>query len=165
MANYERMARAAYYAVGSLPFAFAPTKVRARMTRRAFQRPFALAAPGPVRAIAHTVLAASVGWVAWFVVFLAAVAAFRGVAYPLVAADGYENSWGGPTLAGAWAVHAALGVGLLPIWGVLLAGLGMVQLRLTQRLLGRNGPWWPIPLAILLFAGGVVFFVAWSHQA
>ena len=39
------------------------------------------------------------------------LALVRGVLYPLVAADDYENSWGGPTLAGAWAVHALLGLG------------------------------------------------------
>jgi hypothetical protein len=32
----------------------------------------------------------------------------RGVAYPLVT-DDPSSSWGGPTMAGAWAVHLAVG--------------------------------------------------------
>ncbi|UFS98570.1 hypothetical protein [Nocardia huaxiensis] len=164
MPKVQRILRAAYYAVAALPVAFAPTGVRARVTRRVFQRPFALAAPGIGRTIAHTLLAAAVGLVAWLVVFLATIAFVRGVAYPLFGADGYEHSWGGPTLAGAWAVHAALGVGLLPVWAVLLAGIGLLQLRLVHRVLGRSGPWWPVPIAVALFLGGVVFFIAWLHQ-
>jgi hypothetical protein len=34
----------------------------------------------------------------------------RGIAYPLVA-DNLDRSWGGPTLAGAWAAHVLVGLG------------------------------------------------------
>jgi hypothetical protein len=37
----------------------------------------------------------------------------RGVLYPLTGADDLQNAWGGPTLVGAWAVHFAIGVGIL----------------------------------------------------
>lgn len=157
--------RSAYYAVVSTPVAFAPTGVRARVVRRAFRAPFELREPGIGRVVLHTVLAAAVGLVAWFVVFLASIAAVRGIFYPLIASNDYENSWGGPTLAGAWAVHAALGVGLLPVWAVLLAGIGTEQRLLARRLLSRSGPWWPIPVAVVLAAAGILFFIAWSHQA
>ena len=43
----------------------------------------------------------------WFIVVL------RGVLYPLIGADDLQDSWGGPTLAGAWATHFALGVAIL----------------------------------------------------
>jgi hypothetical protein len=43
----------------------------------------------------------------WLIVVL------RGVLYPLIEADDLRDSWGGPTLAGAWAVHFALGVAIL----------------------------------------------------
>lgn len=47
-------------------------------------------------------------------------------------ASTYHGSWGGPTLAGAWAVHAALTLLLLfPIVAWLLRGLARLQLRLA----------------------------------
>lgn len=108
-------------------------------------------------------LSAGIGLVAWLLLLLALLALIRGLAYPLMA-DDYANSWGGPTLAGAWAAHALLGVGLLPAWVVVLTGLGTVQRQLTRSLLGRSGPWWPIPAAIALTIGGVLFFITWLHQ-
>ncbi|WP_067563567.1 hypothetical protein [Nocardia acidivorans] len=164
MPRIERLLRAAYYGLLSLPVAFADTGVRARVTRRVFREPFELDSPGPWRAAAHTVLAAVTALLSWFALFLALVAAVRGVAYPLIAAHDYRNSWGGPTLAGAWAVHAALGVGLLPLWLLLPAGFGTVQRLLTRRLLGRTGPRWPIPAAVVISAAGALFFIAWLHQ-
>ncbi|WP_459959488.1 sensor domain-containing protein [Nocardia sp. IFM 10818] len=165
MGRVQSVLRSGYFAVLGLPMAFGSPAARARVTRRVLRLPLELRGPGVVRAVAHSLLSAAVGVVAWFVVFLAGIAAVRGIFYPLVAASGYENAWGGPTLAGAWAVHAALGVGLLPVWAVLLAGIGAVELRLAQRLLGRNGPWWPVPVALVLFLVGIVFFMAWLHQA
>ena len=41
------------------------------------------------------------------------IVAWRGVLYPLVGADDLRDSWGGPTLAGAWAAHLGLGVAIL----------------------------------------------------
>jgi len=43
----------------------------------------------------------------WLIVVL------RGVLYPVVGAGDLEDSWGGPTLAGAWAAHLGLGVAIL----------------------------------------------------
>ncbi|WP_067821230.1 hypothetical protein [Nocardia inohanensis] len=164
MGQVQAVTRSAYYAVLALPVAFAPTGVRARVTRRNLRVPFALNSPGWFRTVAHSALAAAIGLVAWFAVFLALVAAVRGIAYPLVAAGDYEHSWGGPTLAGAWAVHFLLGVGLLPLWVLLLAGIGVLQRQLARRLLARTGPWWPIPLAALAFVAAIAFFIAWLHQ-
>ncbi|MEU7767510.1 sensor domain-containing protein [Nocardia sp. NPDC049190] len=118
-----------------------------------------------LRAIAHSMLSGAVGVLAWFLVFLAAVVAIRGICYPVIAADNVEGAWGGPTLAGAWVVHAVIGVGLLPVWLLTLAGLGAFQVRLTRGLLGRNGQWWPLPVALLLAAGGGVLFLAWLRRA
>lgn len=38
---------------------------------------------------------------------------FRGVLYPAIGADNLEQSWGGPTLIGAWATHLAIAVAAL----------------------------------------------------
>lgn len=116
------------------------------------------------RSVLHSLLSGVVGLLAWFLAFLAVIAAIRGICYPLIARDNLEGSWGGPTLAGAWAVHAVLGVGLLPVWLLVLAGLGAFQVRLTRGLLGRNGLWWPAPIAVALAAGGALLFVAWLRR-
>jgi hypothetical protein len=42
-----------------------------------------------------------------------AVQVRSGILYPLFDAGNLHNSWGGPTLAGAWAAHFALGIGVL----------------------------------------------------
>ncbi len=115
------------------------------------------------RAIVHSVLSGIVGLLSWFLAFLAVLGFTRGALYPLIADHDYQNSWGGPTLAGAWAVHALLGVGLFPLWVLLLAGIGWYQVRLLRACRGRGG-WWPIPVAVLLAVGGALFFDAWLHQ-
>lgn len=43
----------------------------------------------------------------WLIIVL------RGVLYPVIGADDLQDSWGGPTLAGAWAAHLGLGVAIL----------------------------------------------------
>ncbi|MVU82711.1 hypothetical protein GPX89_36445 [Nocardia sp. ET3-3] len=164
MGKVERVLRAAYFALLSVPVAFAPTGVRARVVRRIFRTPFALREPGWWRTLAHSVLSLAVGLVAWFAAFLMILAAVRGIFYPLIAAHDYQHSWGGPTLAGAWAVHFAGGALPFPLWVLLIAGLGVLEQRLAQRLLSRSGPWWPLPVAVVLFAGSVLFFIAWWHQ-
>ncbi|AYF76446.1 hypothetical protein D7D52_24430 [Nocardia yunnanensis] len=164
MGKVERVLRTAYYALLSVPVAFAPTGVRARVLRRVFRTPFSLREPSPWRSLVHTVLAAASGLLAWFAAFLMVMAAVRGIFYPLVAAGDYQHSWGGPTLAGAWAVHFAGGALPFPLWILLIAGFGVLEQRLAQRLLGREGSWWPIPVAVVLSAAGVVFFRAWLHQ-
>jgi hypothetical protein len=45
--------------------------------------------------------------VAWFFVL------HSGIFYPVFDAGDLQNSWGGPTLVGAWVVHLALALGLL----------------------------------------------------
>ncbi|WP_067836892.1 hypothetical protein [Nocardia lijiangensis] len=158
------LARWAGYALAALPLAAAPVAARMRVPRRRLREPISRRGITPVRVVAHSVLSACVGLLAWFLVFLAVLGFVRGVAYPLVAANDYENSWGGPTLAGAWAVHAALGVGMLPVWLVVLAGLGAVQLRLIRKLFERSGPVWPVPAALVLAIAGVFLFLSWLSQ-
>ncbi|TQM33106.1 hypothetical protein [Nocardia bhagyanarayanae] len=165
MRPVRSLARWAAYAVLALPLAVAPVAVRMRVPRRRLREPIRRRGITRVRIVAHSVLSAGVGLLAWFLVFLAVVALVRGLGYPLVAADDYENSWGGPTLAGAWAVHAALGVGLLPVWLAALAGLGALQLRLIRQLFERAGPAWPVPAALVLAIAGVFFFLSWLSQA
>ncbi|MFX0578100.1 hypothetical protein [Nocardia nepalensis] len=164
MTTVRSLLRWAAYALVAPIIGIGPVASRLRVPRRMLGIFIAPRDALAVRAIVHSLLAGAVGLLTWFLAFLATVAAVRGTFYPLIAADDLEHSWGGPTLAGAWAVHALLGIGLLPAWGLLLAGLGAVQVRLTRRLLGRYGPWWPIPLSLLLAAGTVLLFISWLHQ-
>jgi hypothetical protein len=52
-------------------------------------------------------------------------------------AEELADSWGGPSLAGAWAVHAVGGVLVFLLVGVpLMSGLAEVHKRLARRVLG-----------------------------
>ncbi|MGQ4615777.1 hypothetical protein [Nocardia sp. R7R-8] len=164
MSWFRPLLRYAAYALRALPLAPRRIPTRLRVPRRMLGESVLPQRFSALRSVSHSVLSGGVGLLAWFLAFLAVLGAFRGVCYPLVARDDFENSWGGPTLAGAWAVHAALGLGLLPAWLLLLAGLGALQLWLTRGLLGRNGPRWPVPVAVAMIAGGALLFVASMRQ-
>jgi hypothetical protein len=65
------------------------------------------------------------------------------LAYPLRPALGigdgdYETAWGGPTLVGAWAVHAAGGLLLLFVSAWTVTAVTGLQGRLLRRLLGAG---------------------------
>ena len=62
-----------------------------------------------LRAMTHGIPAAA--YLATAIVWLPLVP--DGIFYPLFDSANLDHSWGGPTLAGAWAVHLALGLGLL----------------------------------------------------
>ena len=120
--------------------------------------------PGSRRVVTHAVLAAAVSLLAWFVAFLVAVGAARGLLYPIFGGS-YENAWGGPTLVGAWAVHALVAVICIPIFVLAIGGLGIVHQRLASRMLGGSGPVWPVPVAAAICVLGVLLFVSWWQQA
>jgi Putative sensor len=60
------------------------------------------------------------------------------LAYPLRPGtmDSYQHSWGGPSLAGAWAVHAAGGLVFLFANPWIVKGITSLQGRLARRLWG-----------------------------
>jgi len=49
--------------------------------------------------------------------------------------DDLSNAWGGPTLAGAWAVHAAGGLVFLFVAPWIVRGLAQLQAALSRRML------------------------------
>jgi hypothetical protein len=69
----------------------------------------ATAAASRLRALTQSIPAAA--YVATGLVWLPLVP--NGILYPLFDSANLNHSWGGPTLAGAWAVHLALGLALL----------------------------------------------------
>ncbi|MFD4458852.1 hypothetical protein [Nocardia sp. NPDC058480] len=158
------MARSAVYELLALPLAFTRVRTRLRVPRLLLREPVGAHKVSLARCLIQSVLSGSVGLLGWFLAMLSVLVLVRGLAYPLVAADGYENSWGGPTLVGAWAVHAALGVLIAPVFVGMIALFGRLQLQVTRTVLGGDRSWWAIPIALVLAASGALFFVAWVHQ-
>jgi len=104
------------------------------------------------------------GLFGWAVALLAAQGLFNGLLYPLVDAHDYQHSWGGPTLVGAWVVHAAVAVPVAVAALAVLRGMAAVDRANEQSLSGRRRRWWPIPLSALVAVGLVLFFTSWLHQ-
>ncbi|MEU9842560.1 sensor domain-containing protein, partial [Actinomadura sp. NPDC048032] len=97
--------------------------------------------PGRFRTILHALLSLPLGVLS----FLAATYGWGIVVlnlfYParwLIGMGGsLKDAWGGPTLAGAWAVHATGGLVMLLLMPALMKGITTLQARLMVRVLGR----------------------------
>jgi hypothetical protein len=91
--------------------------------------------PGVVHAVVGVPLAlvsATVVLYGWFIVVL-------NFGFPLRVDNDPAHSWGGPTMAGAWAVHAiAGGVTFLLLTPWLAKGFCALQVRLAAGLLGHD---------------------------
>lgn len=75
-------------------------------------------------------LAAAVAAYAWLVVLV-------NLGYPLRPdSDDLSNAWGGPTMAGAWAVHGAAALAFVWIVPWIVRALSDIQRRLDRHLLG-----------------------------
>jgi hypothetical protein len=117
------------------------------------------------RVTSHALLTSMLGALCWLLVALAGPNTARNVLlYPITDGTDVARAWGGPTLAGAWAVHAALGLALLPVELWLLRALTGLQGRLTGRLLGTDQAPWVLPVAVLVAALGLVVLQAFVHQ-
>jgi hypothetical protein len=117
------------------------------------------------RVATQALLSSMLGVLCWLLVALAGPNTVRNVLlYPITDAGSHARSWGGPTLAGAWAVHAALALLLLPLWLWLVRGLTGLQGRLAARLLGVDHARWVLPVAVLVAAVGLVMVRAFLNQ-
>lgn len=127
---------------------------------------------GPVSArphltgtLAYALLSIPLGVVGLWLAFLLVPNTIRNLLYGFVVGDGYRDAWGGPTLAGAWAVHAALVLALLPVGLWLVRGLTALQRRLADGLLGGGRVGVPVGAAsAIVLAGGAVLLTAWVRQ-
>ncbi|MEV0289972.1 hypothetical protein AB0H36_38085 [Kribbella sp. NPDC050820] len=118
--------------------------------------------PGVV--FGHGVVTAVLGVVSWFLVLLLGMAVVRGVFYGVVTDGPYgAGTWGGPTKAGAWAVHAAVSVPI--IVGLMLAFRGIHRLHVAsaRRLYGPAGRW-VLPATIAVGGAGMGLIWAWIQQ-
>jgi len=117
------------------------------------------------RVVTQALLTSTIGVLCWLLVALAGPNTVRNVLlYPFTDGDEVARAWGGPTLGGAWAVHAVLAVLLLPLALWLLRGLTGLQGRLAARLLGTDHTRWVLPVAILVATVGLVMVRAFLNQ-
>ncbi len=92
------------------------------------------------RVLAHAVLGLPLNLVSLALVVYLWLLVFANLAYPLRpdTMDSYQHSWGGPTLAGAWAVHAAGGLVFLFVAPWIIEAVTRLQGSLARRLLGAG---------------------------
>jgi hypothetical protein len=100
------------------------------------------AAPARGRLTSHLVLSLPIDVVAFAVAAYVWLLLPMNLLYPVRLAVYDESpvgSWGGPTMAGAWAVHAAGGLLVFVVLGLpLVAGLVQVQAWVADRTLERH---------------------------
>ncbi|WP_434589249.1 hypothetical protein [Streptomyces sp. A5-4] len=115
----------------------------ARIQRGLARRLLGLETVAPARtgplALAHALVSAPLNVVAATITLFFWMVVVINIGYPLRPDNNYAQSWGGPTLAGAWAVHAiggGLGFLLLTPWVV--KGFNKLQARLISGFLGAG---------------------------
>jgi hypothetical protein len=175
----ETWRRAAYLllalpaAVLCLPLALIGSPAAGRIQRSLARRLLGADVPEADRAskplaLAHAVLTLPLNLIAtvvtgyfWFVMLI-------NLGYPLRPdSDNYAHSWGGPTLAGAWAVHLLGGtvlVGLVMPW--IIKGFTKLQARLVRAFhgAGREGLRSSAVIALAVAAGCVLLSIPVIHQ-
>jgi hypothetical protein len=88
----------------------------------------------------------------------------RGLLYGLVDPGPYGDAWGGPTRAGAWLAHAAIGAVLAVAGLAALRFLARLQRRLVASLDGRSAPGWTVPVTLVATGATAALVVAWTRQ-
>ncbi|MFC9693357.1 hypothetical protein ACFTSF_32710 [Kribbella sp. NPDC056951] len=111
-------------------------------------------------------LASSVlGLMSWFLLLLLVTAIIRGPFYGFVEPGPYgPGTWGGPTRAGAWAVHAAVSIPIIVLIPFVLRGIAALHAALIRKLYGVSTARWVLPATIVVCAGGMLFFWSWIQQ-
>jgi hypothetical protein len=101
----------------------------------------------------------------WFLVMMLVTGVVRGPFYGFVESGPYgPGTWGGPTKAGAWAVHAAVSVPMVVVLLFVLRGIGLLQAAAVRWLYGAVTSRLVLPATILLAVGGALFFCSWTQQ-
>ncbi|TCC55171.1 hypothetical protein E0H73_36925 [Kribbella pittospori] len=121
--------------------------------------------PGTVSIFGHGFMSSVLGLLGWFLGLLWVMSVVRGPFYGFVEDGPFgPGTWGGPTKAGAWAVHAAVAVPIILALPFVLHGIAMLHLTLIRRLYGLRTGRWVLPATITVCAGGLLFFWAWIEQ-
>ncbi|GAB2609129.1 hypothetical protein GCM10027269_76670 [Kribbella endophytica] len=122
---------------------------------------------GPTRPlmVTHRVIAVAHGLLAVFLIGLWGIAVVRGPFFGLVEHGPFgPETWGGPTLTGAWIVHAAVAVPVIVLIPLALWGMRRLHATMTRGLYGAALSWWVRPVAVLIAVAGAALFVAWVRQ-
>ena len=122
--------------------------------------------PPPRRAPAwgHALIGLGLGIAAWILLAFAVLTFARGALYGLFDRGPYDDSWGGPSLAGAWAVHFAGSTVFQFAVLLVVTGIGALNRRLSATFRGGKSPWWAWLLAVVACVVTALFVVAWSAQ-
>ncbi|MEU0938842.1 hypothetical protein [Embleya sp. NPDC005971] len=92
------------------------------------------AGPGALRVLGHSLPDAALGIPTLILAGYAYGNTLRNLTYPIWYGDtDYHHAWGGPTLAGVWAVHAIGGLAFLAVCLCLIKALTDVQAGLARR--------------------------------
>lgn len=122
------------------------------------------ATAGSVTAAAHAVASVLLGVVALVPLGAVALSLLRGLFYGLVDPGPYDNAWGGPTRAGAWAAHLLISVPLVVAGLIVLVGVAALHRRLSRLLTGGRPGWWVLPTTALAAVLAVLLLVGWLRQ-
>jgi hypothetical protein len=114
--------------------------------------------------LGHSVLSILLGAAALVPLGIELLSLLRGLLYGLVDRGPYDNSWGGPSMAGAWLAHFAVGIPFTSLAALALAGIAAMHQRLTAALTGQRRAPWLVPLAVVVPLPAIVLFIAWLHQ-
>ncbi|TCC44161.1 hypothetical protein E0H75_35435 [Kribbella capetownensis] len=121
--------------------------------------------PGTAAILGHGFMSSVLGLLSWFLGMLWVMAVVRGPFYGFVEDGPFgPGTWGGPTKAGAWAVHAAVAVPIILALPFVLRGIALLHVALIRRLFGLRAAWWVLPATITVCAGGLLFLWAWIEQ-
>jgi hypothetical protein len=120
---------------------------------------------GRARVFAYGLISALLGLVSLFVMFLVVLCVLRGPFWGFVEHGPVESgTWGGPTRAGAWTVHALIAVPCVVVFLFALRGIAALHSLLVRPLYGQASRWWVLPATIGLGGGALAFFWAWLQQ-
>ncbi|WP_320067838.1 hypothetical protein [Micromonospora sp. RTGN7] len=120
--------------------------------------------PGAVAVVNHALLSLLLGAAALVPLGAVLLIVARGALYGFVEPGPFDNSWGGPTLAGAWLAHFLIGIPFALAGLAALAGIAAVHQRLTLALHGaRRAPWLVLATVVVALFGALIIF-AWSQQ-
>ena len=120
--------------------------------------------PGLSASLGHGLFSLLLGLAALPLVALEALVVVRSIFYGLVDRGPYGDSWGGPSAAGAWLAHLAVGLPLALAGVLALAGIAAVHQRLTAAVNGGRRGGWLVAVTIVISALGGLLLVAWLRQ-
>ncbi|MEK8143941.1 hypothetical protein NKH18_24370 [Streptomyces sp. M10(2022)] len=92
--------------------------------------------------VVHAVFTALLGTLSLVLAAVFVLAVARGPFYGLVDQGPYDTSWGGPGKAGAWLAHFAVALPSCLAALAALAGIALLQQRVTAPLRSERRPGW-----------------------